>query len=238
MEGDQVPQLQNVLHELNASRISLRKSSDEINKALRAVGDGFDLPKIRTLSQRVVDELDAVDLLFELLRIELNPSGIEFAPRQEINIHGIYHRAFAHFEARIANKKLRYSLEKTTSFIVSALPSLIIVPMTLVDNATKYAPHGTVIDVAFDEAKRVATIESLGPEILEDEIGKIFEADFRGRNAKIAEKAGQGRGLYIAKNILDAHGFSISVNQRKAFRVGNVQHSFVSFKVVFQERAR
>ena len=233
--GSPVNTLQNVLHELTASRAALRKSSNELNRATGASGENLDLQKARVFAERVVDELDAIDILFELLRIELNPEGIAFTEREDINIHGIFHRAFSHYSTRMEKKRISHSLDKGW-FTVSAFPSLVLVPMILLDNAIKYAPNGTKIYVTLDDLKSAATVESIGPEILEEENYLIFHEGYRGRNARVAERTGLGRGLFIAKNILDAHNYSISVSQKKGHRINSLPYSTIFFEVVFRDK--
>ena len=69
-----------------------------------------------------------------------------------------------------------------------------LIPQALLDNAVKYAPHGSPITVTFDDSPRqiVVAVASYGPEVEPDEMKTIFEPFERGRHTG---KYGQGMGL-------------------------------------------
>lgn len=224
-----------VLHELNVARRELRLSSSELNRSLSKSGGVCDLPKIEHFASKVVDQLDALDVIFELLRIELNPLGIAFAPREQINIHKYFYRAFAHNAHRMRDKRLTWYMDKDLGFVISAFPSLEIVPMILIDNAIKYAPNGSKIYVYLNRENKTVAVESPGPLIRDDELRTIFEEGVRGYHAMGVQEAGQGRGLYIAKNILDAHKFSISITQSGRYSLNQVPYANVTFEVGLDE---
>jgi signal transduction histidine kinase len=230
-----VTAIKDALHELDLARQGLRKSSDEISKAFDDLGNIHDTQRLKHFGLELVDQLDTIDLIFELLRIELNPEGIAVAPKDSINIYGIFHRAFLHNSRRMKKKRITWSITRKNpeGLIITAYPSLGIVPMVLIDNAVKYAPNGSHLAVYINAEDKMASIESPGPKIRDDEIHRIFEEGFRGHYAQTAQGAGQGRGLYIAKNILDAHGFAISVSQKPTNAIGGIPYAYITFEVVF-----
>jgi two-component system phosphate regulon sensor histidine kinase PhoR len=86
----------------------------------------------------------------------------------------------------------------------------------LLSNALKYTPHGGKVDVTitpylqWKEGGFVEiSIKDTGIGILEDEIERIFEPFFRGRNN--STQAGVGLGLSFAKQAVDFHGGKILV---------------------------
>lgn len=81
----------------------------------------------------------------------------------------------------------------------------------LVANAVKFTPAGGRVAVAVQTAEAGTvrfTVEDDGPGIDPDELPRIFERFFRGRNAG-AE--GAGLGLAIARSVAAAHGGDIAV---------------------------
>ncbi|HEV2010094.1 MAG TPA: ATP-binding protein, partial [Candidatus Limnocylindria bacterium] len=85
----------------------------------------------------------------------------------------------------------------------------------LVENAAKYAPAGTSIDIAArrvgDEVEIAAT--DRGPGVPADAVSRLFEPFFRVRQSG-GGPAGLGLGLAVAKGLVEAHGGQISVRAR------------------------
>jgi signal transduction histidine kinase len=81
----------------------------------------------------------------------------------------------------------------------------------LLDNATKFAPEDSVVNLtgAVEDGKLAVRVVDAGAGIPADEITRIFERFYRGRNER--GRDGSGLGLAIAQWIVEAHGGSISV---------------------------
>lgn len=85
----------------------------------------------------------------------------------------------------------------------------------LLDNMVKYAPAGSSATISFRETEELITISfaSLGPRIEDDEREKIFLPGFRAQAARGAASSGLGLGLATAKQISDALGLQLQVDQ-------------------------
>jgi len=83
-------------------------------------------------------------------------------------------------------------------------------------NAIKYTPPEGTIAVNASNSNDVVVLEiaDTGIGIPEDEIDKVFDEFFRASNAKKHERDGTGLGLAIAKQIIERHGGSISVESQ------------------------
>jgi two-component system sensor histidine kinase KdpD len=81
-----------------------------------------------------------------------------------------------------------------------------------VENALKYTPEGSPIDISAElkSGKIVIGVADRGPGIEENERARIFDKFFRGRRHRFDTK-GTGMGLAIAKGIVEAHGERIWV---------------------------
>jgi signal transduction histidine kinase len=109
-----------------------------------------------------------------------------------------------------------------------------IVPHTLVDNAIKYAPSRSKVVVRFTEREdRVAlSVESFGPKIEDDEMSRIFDLFYRGRQARAKSSEGTGFGLAAAQNVAKAHEAEIRVTQTD--RHGPEDTYLTTFTVEFE----
>ena len=80
--------------------------------------------------------------------------------------------------------------------------------LNLLDNAIKYTPSGTAIEIAACPTSEGVTIEIAdhGPGIHSGDEGKIFNKFYR---SNMNDSSGVGLGLAICKGIIEAHGGTI-----------------------------
>lgn len=79
----------------------------------------------------------------------------------------------------------------------------------LVDNALRYTPPGTPIDVSAwtTDSNIVVRVADQGPGLTDDERSKVFLRFYRGRAARpTGKRSGIGLGLTICEGIIRAHG--------------------------------
>lgn len=86
----------------------------------------------------------------------------------------------------------------------------------LLSNAVKFTPPGKAVRVSLrrDPDNVVLAVEDEGIGIHPDELGKVFEKFFQGRNAIDRSARGTGLGLTLVKHIVEAHGGSVLVESR------------------------
>ena len=82
----------------------------------------------------------------------------------------------------------------------------------ILKNAIAYSYQNCVIDIAaFDQGDNtVITFANRGDPIPEEKLERIFEKFFRLDTARSSHTGGAGLGLAIAKEIVEAHGGTIS----------------------------
>jgi signal transduction histidine kinase len=83
----------------------------------------------------------------------------------------------------------------------------------LLGNAMKFTPAGKSVQVGLrrDGEHIFLEVEDEGIGIHPDEIGKVFEKFFQGRNARDLSARGTGLGLTLVKHIAEAHGGRVLV---------------------------
>jgi signal transduction histidine kinase len=87
----------------------------------------------------------------------------------------------------------------------------------LLDNAVKYTPADTAIELAGGVAAEGGVeflVSDRGPGLRDDELPKLFNKSFRGRDAAAQAVPGSGLGLYMARAVIDQHGGSLSAANR------------------------
>ncbi|MBI4691854.1 MAG: HAMP domain-containing histidine kinase [Candidatus Terrybacteria bacterium] len=87
----------------------------------------------------------------------------------------------------------------------------------LIDNAINYTPEGGKIDVTMEKLGDcvMVKVKDTGIGIPKDDIDKIFTRFFRAKNAVRVKTEGSGLGVYIAKNIIEAHGGKMGVESEE-----------------------
>lgn len=84
----------------------------------------------------------------------------------------------------------------------------------LIDNALKYAPALTVVEIVVDQKSRpFVEVADRGPGFDARELSKLTERFARGQNAK--GTIGSGLGLTIAQDVATAHGGTLDLSNRE-----------------------
>ena len=170
---------------------------------------------MRTI-QRHTERLNSLlEDLLTLSRLESINPGLR---RESTDLAQLLNGIFADYRVRpvAADHKL-------TSSIDPAVGSLLIDPLkitqvleNLIDNALKYTPKGSQIDVSakLRENKPEICVRDNGPGIPEADLPHIFERFYRVDKGRSREKGGTGLGLSIVKHIVQLHGGQVRVESK------------------------
>jgi len=110
-----------------------------------------------------------------------------------------------------------------------------VVIQNLLENALRYTPVGGDVIVSLRHYKdRIEfSVKDTGMGIPVDQQSRIFTKFFRSPNAVRAETEGSGLGLFISKNIIEAHGGKIGFESEE--NKGSTFHFSIPLKEVFPE---
>ena len=116
----------------------------------------------------------------------------------------------------IANKKnilIQFDAPVLSLNVLGDKSALQQVFINLINNATKFSPAGSSVEVvvALIAGQARISITDHGMGIPPEDLPHLYERFFRARNVTIAEIPGSGIGLYIVKSILEELNGSISV---------------------------
>jgi two-component system sensor histidine kinase SenX3 len=86
----------------------------------------------------------------------------------------------------------------------------------LVDNAIKYSPAGTTVEIGIrlDRDRVAMSVADEGVGLDADEVSRLFEPFYRGRRGDSANVHGTGLGLALVRATVEAHGGSVTVTPR------------------------
>lgn len=230
--------LLNLLHETHVISNIISNSSELISRSVS--GNSFDKPAIEFHAPQIYESAYLLSLLLNMTEFEINPGYFETqAVIPNASLFGKFKKAAISFKRLAKNKKIGISLTSNASASSSALvnlyPIIDILPYVLLDNAIKYSPTNSTVNIDFHEDPDFVniTISSLGPLLKPGELDRMFEKGFRGYEASQIVKLGSGRGLAFAKHICDLHKAEIKVEVGKDdFTFKGV--SFADFVVVIR----
>jgi signal transduction histidine kinase len=165
--------------------------------------------------QSNVEELEKLTTLSEgLLRLaQIDNNHLEKVP---VSTKSLVNNAIARVlpQAEKQNILIKPELKDSVSVLGDEV-SLTEAIVTLIDNAVKYSPPKSEVIVRVKQDQKQATIEVIdhGVGIKASEIPYLFERFYRADSSRSKQHVeGYGLGLAIAKNIVDHHNGTISVN--------------------------
>lgn len=146
-----------------------------------------------------------ISLVLDEARIEMGQLALE---RQPLDVGQLLAHVAAQVEPALDRHQLRLSLSRTPLLLLGDELRLEQVFLHLVLNAVKYSPRGGLITMTVEvEPGAVAvSVRDEGIGIPADELGRVGERFFRARNANPRQISGAGIGLYVMRQIVEAHG--------------------------------
>ena len=212
-----------VSHDIRTPLTSIKASVTALLEELRARGgelgtlDAEGRLEMLEVIDEEADRLNRfVEGLIELARIEAGQVALF---RRSATLDAVIHTALERAEPLTRRHKVEVSIEPDLPLVCVDAKAIAEVVYTLVDNAAKYSPPGTVITVSAGrcgEHRIQLTVEDDGPGIPAELRERVFDKFFRAaRVVRGASPTGIGMGLAIARGIVEAHGGQISIEDGK-----------------------
>lgn len=182
--------------------------SDIIEAAKKLNLDGTNVDK--SSIEKIMQQAERINRLF----ISLSETGVGAhnkltLNKEKISLNTLIHTSLENLKDALKNYSLNVDIANELPNIPLDKKLIGQVIINLVENALRYSPEGTPIQIkAYAQTDQVmVSIGDRGPGISEVELEKIFLKFYRGSNAK--DKEGAGMGLAICRNIIEAHGGKI-----------------------------
>jgi two-component system phosphate regulon sensor histidine kinase PhoR len=158
-------------------------------------------------------------IIEDLLKLSRVEQGVERGEivLEQTAIKGLLTAAISACETQSTAKNIHVSLSCPDDLVTRINPPLLEqAVVNLIDNAAKYSPAGSAIDVAAakDDIAISISVRDHGAGIASEHLPRLFERFYRVDKARSRSEGGTGLGLAIAKHIVLAHGGTISVSSR------------------------
>lgn len=166
-----------------------------------------------------IDNIIGSQSMLKLRTDLLDYSGNPNADLQYMNVP-VYrrtHKVVKSFMPFAAKKSIHLHIRGTSYSGCYGPEAFEIIPYVLIDNAIKYSPNNSQIQVnAIESTESISfTFSSLGPNIEPHERSKIFDKNYRSPNASKAGVGGSGIGLYLASQLVERFKGKIEVDVGK-----------------------
>lgn len=212
---------------LYASQVKEAKINSEKSKTKDLIADISHQTKtpITNLSLYIsLLEDDPKDEYLEIIKYELNKlefliqnlvkssrleSDIISLQKHQANLKDIVDDVLREFKATLDEKDVSINLKDEDLIFKLDERWLKEAIHNLVDNAIKYSPNGSTINISIYKSylNYNLDIENECKDLSEETLPKIFERFYRGKNS--VSKDGLGLGLFIAREIIEKHGGNI-----------------------------
>jgi two-component system sensor histidine kinase KdpD len=149
--------------------------------------------------------------LLDMTRLE---AGVIKLKEEPCDVQDLIGCALAHLEERLGERPVSINLPPGLPLVLMDMVLMNQVLINLLDNAVKFSPPGSAIDIIVRIDRKSLFIETgdRGPGVPDHDLTRIFDKFYQ---VPVPEgAAGTGLGLSICKGIVEAHGGTIQAENR------------------------
>lgn len=137
---------------------------------------------------------------------EVNQDSIARQLKYSAGVYKKFDKARRILSRAAKRKHINISIQGPSRNEIDVLPAFEMVPFVILDNAVKYSPENQDISIEVTDNPIVgvrvqATVSSIGPLVLANELSELVKRGMRGSQASSSKIPGEGIGLYLADTL-------------------------------------
>lgn len=206
--------LRAISHDLRTPLTSISGSADNLLVNYQKMDAST---RMQTFTDIYDDSQWLINLVENLLAITRIGAGQVNLNRSVELMDEVVTEALRHINRKRTEHTIRVS--STDDLILAQMDAKLIVQViiNLVDNAIKYTPAGSVIEIRTEKEGEwvMVSVSDDGPGIPDEQKPRIFDMFYSGTNKIADSRRSMGLGLALCKSIVAAHGGVISVSDHQ-----------------------
>lgn len=196
-----------VSHELRTPLTTIRGGAYMIRNNRESLDDVSEVALLADIERESERLQFIIENMVQLANIRAGRYTLETEP---LHVRLVVQRAIRVAQETAPERRFNMTVEPNL-FAEADETSVDQILLNLLRNAIKYTPSGSPVEV---DARRSGdmveiTVRDHGPGISDEDLPFIFERFRRGSESQRSRIEGMGVGLYLAKNLVEAHGGSI-----------------------------
>lgn len=205
----------------------LTKGVDAIDNLIKDIDGGV------LTDEQVENELHSIRGIFSFVKDQMRDIQLMFKSskqrRRPIRFEDLLGKVEKIYKRTLNREHIEYSVIKTGSPIVAKCTDAVILQLliNLFDNAAYWLGTPDIVEkkitITLDGEKQQVVFSDNGPGIRDDDKPFIFEAFYSGK------EDGRGLGLYIARQLLQRMGYSISLAEIPSERILSGANFVINF---------
>ena len=206
--------LRSISHDLRTPLTSISGSAGNLLANYQKMDDST---RIQTFTDIYDDSMWLINLVENLLAVTRIEGGQVHLTQSVELMDEVVAEALRHINRKSKEHTIRVSSSR--ELILAQIDTKLIVQVliNLVDNAIKYTPAGSVIEIHTEAKEKwvVVSVSDNGPGIPDEQKARVFEMFYSGANRVADSRRSLGLGLSLCKTIITAHGGTISVSDNQ-----------------------
>ena len=235
MKIDHKEILENLMHELARINSINKSSSEAISKGIKK---GFDRNTVAYHSEMIFENTLLFSTHLDIVNYQLNPDFFVIEAKDKRSLHGKFHKAVLLYTKFAKQKEIKIKMVGKIQSLIDSYPVIDTLPILIIDNAIKYSPKYTEIEIEFYESNDYieVCISNTGPYLKPEERKKVFERGYRGEEAVKTELPGQGFGMSFIKHICEIHNATTELTcSENITKIDDIKYSEFSLKIQFEK---
>ena len=205
--------LRSISHDLRTPLTSISGNAGNLLANYRKMDDAM---RVQTFTDIYDDSMWLINLVENLLAVSRIEDGrVKLTQSMEL-MDEIIAEALRHIDRKGKEHTIRVTSSQELLLARVDAKLIVQVVINLVDNAIKYTPAGSVIEIRTEKQGKwiQVSVTDNGPGIPDAQKAKIFDMFYSGANRVADSRRSLGLGLSLCKSIVTAHGGAIRVTDR------------------------